>query len=267
MDSLTAILRGALVGDFGRESLKGYLGVQAAVFWTLILLAWWAYPANHHFSILTHTFSFLGSPNPEHNPRFWWLFSLAMVFWGSSAMPVVLHLHRGFASLAPWLGTAGTACLGLGCVGLVLIGVFPDARHEWHAGLTYSQVHTRIALLTAAAFGSGLTLYGLAALKSALLASGAGAPAGFPHRRAAWPLLFWLVTTGTSVFMVLRWAQIYRRLEAAAIAEGRAIGSSWTEGLKTLYSFPLWENIAIYALYITLIWLALAVGHSKPPPH
>lgn len=251
-----------LRGDFTRSGLQGYLAVQTALFWGLIVLAWLGYPADHHFSIRTHTFSFLGSYNPEHNPRFWWLFSLTMVFWGLSEIPVVLHFHRSFAKCAPWLSAAGTGWLAVGCLGIMLVGIFPDVRDEWRAGLRYTQVHTWAALLVAVGFGSGFLLYVLALLKSVLQRAWTGTTRGFPHRRAAWPLLFWVAGTGTCLFMLWRWAHIYGRMKALAASTGRPIGSSWAEGLKTWYSFPLWENLAIYTLYVALVWLALAVARD-----
>ena len=262
--------RRGLAGDFDRVGLRRYLGGQAAVFWALILLTWLAYPSAHHFSILTHTFSFLGSYNPEHNPRYWWLFSVAMGFWAVSELPVVAHLHRAFArgrgGLA-WLGSIG---LVAGCAGLLLVGLFPDVRAEWRNGIRYTQVHTGAALLVAVGFGAGLVTYLLIWLLGLLRRAlggerRAGEEPALPGR-VGWPLLFWCVCTGTCVFMVLRWERVYAGMKLAAASAGRPIGSAWVEGLKTWYAFPLWENLAIDTLYLSLVWLALTVRRDRAVP-
>ena len=247
-------------GDFSPAGLRRYLCFQALVFWGLIFLAWWTYPGEHRFSIRTHTFSFLGSPNPEHQPRFWWIFSLAQVFWGVSQVPVVGHLRRRFSELSRWGARLGAGCLLAGCTGLVLVGLLPDARTEWVAGLRYTEVHTQAALMIAAGFGSGLLIYGLVLLKGLVAQKPPEPLAGpFPVRRAVGPFAFWYAVSGTCLFMTLRWDWVYAGMKAEAVAAGHAIGSSWAEGLKTWHAFPLWENLAIYALYIALGWLALAV--------
>ena len=53
-------------------------------------------------------------------------------------------------------------------------------------------------------------------------------------------------------------------MKAEAAASGGHIGSSWAEGLHTCYSFPLWENVVIYTLFIFLIWFALALPSEVP---
>lgn len=157
--------------------------------------------------------------------------------------------------------------MAAGCLGLLLVALFPDVRAEWRSGIRYTEVHTGAALLVAAGFGAGMVNYLLIWIGGRLRRVVSGREAPGPPCRAGWPLLFWLVSTGTCVFMVLRWERIYAGLKFAAVSAGRPIGSSWAEGLKTWYAFPLWENLAIDTLYLTLVWLALAVQRDEQPRH
>lgn len=243
-------------------NLRRAVAVQTVLYWGLILAAWVAYPSEHHFSILTHTFSFLGSYNPEHNPRWWWLFSVAQIFWGLSEILIVSQVRRWFAEWSGWGAWLAAVGLWLGCAGIVLVGLFPDVRAEWRWGLRYTDIHTQAALLVAAGFGGGLLLLGSLVCYGFIFRADADGYARTALGRVAQPLLFWLGTDGVCVFMVLRWENIYAGMKAAAVAAGRPIGSSWAEGLKTWYAFPLWENLAIYALYVTMAWLACAVSRS-----
>lgn len=254
--------RDILQGRGEDASWRRYVGWQAVIYWGLIMAAWLSYPAEHHFSILTHTFSFLGSFNPEHNPRWWWIFSTAQVLWGITEIPVVFFLCRWFAGVSRWGAALAAFGLWAGCVGIVLVGFIPDVRDLWAWGWRYTDVHTLAALLVAAGFGFGLAVLGFLTGYGWLRSQGQLPALRAALRRVAKPLLFWLCADGTCVFMVLRWEGIYAGMKAAAVTAGRPIGSSWAEGLKTWYAFPLWENLAIYALYVTMTWLACAVARS-----
>ncbi|MCK5863064.1 MAG: hypothetical protein KAH38_11295, partial [Candidatus Hydrogenedentes bacterium] len=76
-----------LTGDFERTEIRRYLILMSVVFWGFILLAWIGYPAENKYSIMTHTFSFLGSYKTKHSPQWWWLFSIAMLFWCCAGIP------------------------------------------------------------------------------------------------------------------------------------------------------------------------------------
>ena len=49
-----------------------------------------------------------------------------------------------------------------------------------------------------------------------------------------------------------------------AAAAGASIGSSWSEAMNTRYSFPLWENILIYTLFLFLVWMVTALTAADP---
>ena len=86
-----------LSGDMERKEIRYYLAFMTTVFWGFIFLAWLGYPAEHKYSITTHTFSFLGSYNEEHSPQWWWLFSVAMLFWCFAGMVLAQYYRRRFS--------------------------------------------------------------------------------------------------------------------------------------------------------------------------
>ncbi|HNR31630.1 MAG TPA: hypothetical protein PKI11_12140 [Candidatus Hydrogenedentes bacterium] len=250
-------------GDFRAGELKRYVTVVSLGFWGLIFIAWLSYPKDHHYSIMTHTFSFLGSFEGKHNPRWWWIFSIAMTFWGCAAMPLAFYIHRRFAVFTKWGARVGTLFLLMGCTGIVLVAVFPDARGAVIGTWEWTEIHEKVAIIAAAGFILGNTWHGLLLVADAFSSRWTGV-APRPARRAIlWPYLFWVTLTGIAAYFLITWEFLYAEMKAAAHASGAHIGSSWSEALNTRYSFPLWENITIYTLFIFLIWFTLALPRGE----
>jgi hypothetical protein len=247
-----------LSGGFRTPELRVYLAAEATLFWGLIFVSWLSYPADHRYSIMTHTFSFLGSFEDTHNPDWWWIFSIAMLAQGFGLMPVVLYMRRCFAAVSGWASRVGALFLLAGCCGIIGVALFPDARPVLFGTTRWTDIHEKAAVLTAIGFGAGTLWHG------GLLLFDRFSPGRrrMPHRRIFWPYLFWISITGTGIAFLTRWEGIYRRMREEAARTGAEIGSSWSEALNTRYAFPLWENIGIYTLFIFLIWLALVL----PPP-
>ncbi len=250
------------VGDFRPAGLRRYLGIEAAIFWGLIFLCWTLYPVENKYSIMTHTFSFLGSFETKHNPQFWWLFSAAMMFWGVASVPLVLHLRRRFSAISNGGAAVGAVLMLAGCVGISLIGVFPDAHGRVIGNAEWTDIHEKAAIAVAVGFILGIAWYGLLLLKDRL----AGGQSGFDHRKTIWPYAFWLAVLVVVGYFLVTWEFVYADMKAAAEAAGEPIGSAWSEALNTRYSFPLWENIWIYSNYVFLAWLSLAVPEEVAAP-
>ncbi|MFP4499810.1 MAG: hypothetical protein ACLFTT_02315 [Candidatus Hydrogenedentota bacterium] len=247
-----------LRGCFSDRVFTRYLIAKAAVFWSLIALAWWAYPAENQYSIWTHTFSFLGSFETRHSPGWWWIFSVAMFFWGVATVPVAVHLGRRFAAVWRWGAVVGVVFLLAGCMGVVGVALVPDAGATLLGALRYTEVHEKAAMLTALGFTLANLWFAVLLIADALRGRVFAGRCGY--WRFVLPYLFWGGVTGLGIFFQVRWSMRYAAMREAAQAAGRPIGSSWAESLGTIDAFPLWENLLIYALYIFLIWFALAVG-------
>ena len=142
-------------GHFTRAELRRYLVAMAGSFWGCILLAWISYPADHHYSIMSHTFSFLGSYSPEHNPRWWWIFSAAMMLWAVLMLPLVQYHYRRFAAVSRWGARVGAGLFLLGSVGTAIVALYPDATDRVLGGFRSTDVHEKGAVLVAIGFTEG----------------------------------------------------------------------------------------------------------------
>lgn len=251
-------------GHFTPRTLRCYLAAEICLFWGLILICWLQYPEEHAFSILTHTFSFLGSFNDDRNPGGWWLFCIAMTGWGVATAPIVRYLHRTIAGAAGKRSRAVLVLLLMGCVGITMVGLFPDARAHILGEVRWTDLHYFGALFLVLGFLIGIpwlgVLAGRAARNPALDESARQA-----FRRARWPHWFFILVTAIALFFLIRWEIIYPGLKAAAEAEGREFGSRWREGMNTVYSFPLWDNVFVYTLWIYFTCAALTVPAPRTP--
>ena len=257
-------LRRCVNGDFQPSELRAYLAFEALFFWGLILVCWIIYPKENKYSIMTHTFSFLGCFESKHNPNGWWLFSVAMVFWGSATAPVVVYLYRRFATVSTWGARAGALLLLAGCAGVVLVGLFPDAHGRVIGDFEWTDIHEKAAILIAGGYILGIACHGLLLLADRLSRGPFGRSSSFNHRKLAWPYLFWATMLAVAVYFQVKWEFVYGAMKETAAASGERIGSHWGEALNTRYSFPLWENLVIYTLFIFLVWFALATPHEIP---
>lgn len=253
------ILTRIVTGRFEKNEIKRYVVFQTFTFWGTIFLAWLSYPTEHKYSIMTHTFSFLGSFDEKHNPGHWWIFTIAMVFWGISNIPVVLYLYRRFATLSPWGALIGCLLMLLGSISIVFVGLFPDARGLVVGQWEYTDIHMKAAPLVAAGFILAIPLYGVLVLRDRLTGYSLRTACQFNHRKLMWPYLFWGAIMSVAIYYQVTWEFVYADMKAAAQAAGKDIGSHWSAALNTRYSFPLWENIVIYTLFAFTVWLAVAV--------
>lgn len=250
------MMKRALSGEFHSHEVKNYLLFKALVFWGLIGLCWLAFPAENQFSIMRHTFSFLGSFQEEHNPRWWWLFSIAMLFWAVAMQPTTRYLHRRFAPVSRAGAAIAAGLFHLGSLGIAIVALFPDDPGPVFGTVRWTEIHEKGAVLCFAGFVLGIGAFGFL-----LLRDRAGHVA---HKGHVWPYLFWLAVLGTAVGNQIYWGITYEAMKREAAAAGRTIRSSWGESLNTIYAFPLWENLVIYALFAFLIWFTLASRPAAP---
>lgn len=247
-------------GHFTPAALYRYLVFYSGTFWGCILLAWIGYPAENKYSIMTHTFSFLGSYEEQHSPVWWWLFTMAMLFWSVAAIPLVLYIYRHFAQVSRRGAQVGAALLLLGCLNIGLVGLFPDVKTPLGDTLRVTDIHEKVAILAAVGFILGISLHGILLLKDRYFA----ARSLFLHRPFIFPYLFWISILSVASYFLIKWEFVYADMKAAAQATDTPIGSSWSEAMNTIYSFPLWENILIYTLFIFLVWLSLVLSKAGP---
>lgn len=253
-------------GHLAAHEVRPYLITKSTLFWGLILACFVVYPAENRFSIMTHTFSFLGRWEDYHNPNGWWLFSVAMFLWGLLQIPLVLYAHRRLRPAAPWATPVATGLLLLGSVSISLVGIFPDVRGTVIGAIEFRDLHTWAAILVFVGYYLGTVGYGLIIARDRIRHGRGASPAGLAHGAFALPYALWLSIVTAAGINQGTWAFKYARMRAEAEATGTAIRSSWGESINTIYSFPLWENIVIYALFAFWVWFMLALPRQAATP-
>lgn len=253
------MVQSILRGHFSRPGLRRYLLFMAGTFWALIGLAWLSYPEENHYSIMSHTFSFLGSYEEEHNPRWWWIFSVAMMFWALSMAPIIQYFYRRFAIISRSGAVAGAFLFSVGSVGIAIVALFPDVKAPIF-GVRITEIHEKGAILTAIGFVLGILLHGGLLIYNRFSTR----HEAFRMRKLAGPYLLWSGMVFAAAYNQVSWGITYERMKRDAAAAGQQIRSSWGESLNTIYAFPLWENLVIYTLFAFLVWFALAVPAEAP---
>jgi hypothetical protein len=174
------------------------------VFWGLIFVSWLTYPKEHHYSILTHTFSFLGSFESKHNPGAWWIFSIAMLFWGSAAIPLVLYFRRRLAVISRWGAWAGAFSMLAGCVGIMTVAMFPDAHGKVIGDFEWTHIHEKAALLVAVGFTLGILWHGALLVTDRMFRGRSAAASRFAHRKFMWPYLVWTSVVSVGLYFQIK---------------------------------------------------------------
>ena len=214
----------------GNRMLRGFLAAVAVLG---LVAAWWRYPAENHFSILSCTISFLGSPDADRNPTGWRFYQAGMtalvLLLFSLAWERHCRLRARIGKLAGW--SSGAIFLSLT---LILFSVWiADTRHVRWWGLRTGALHTRMAIFAIPILASGILLDGVALWRS-------GVPA-----RALWPFHLYglIVLVGCAELIV--WEKMCQRDSALQHWPGDGI-----------HSTPLWEWVAFTYLIGFMVWMA-----------
>jgi hypothetical membrane protein len=243
----------------GRGELRGYILIQVLASTSLFFLAWLLYPPENHFSILTHTFSFLGSFEARHNPRGFVFFSVGLISLSLTLIPLILYRHRRLALVAKTVAVVASALLFVGCVGLMLVALFPDARQDFLKDLSYGRIHNKAALLAFAGLFGGLSMDGLIyAIDRLPRWPGGKGGRKLIYRRIVAPTFLILATVVGAAFVFLSlWEVRYPVLRARdpSITHWPGIG---------LYSFPLWEWLVMIGLLSAIYTLLLSLPNALP---
>ncbi len=197
-----------------------------------LLVAWLRYPAENHFSVLSCTISFLGSPDANRNPEGWRFYQVGMtallLLLCSFAAERHVKLRPRIGSTAMWSSAAITVSFAL----LMAATWIPDSRQgEWF-GMRTGEFHTRIAIIAIPFMAGGILLDGVALRRSGV------------RFRVLWPFVVFglLMVTGTS--MLMAWKRMCRVDSTLSHWPGDG-----------LYSTPLWEWIAFTYLVGLMVWL------------
>jgi hypothetical protein len=207
-----------------------FLGTLSLLFFGGLITAWRMYPAENHFSFLTCTMSFLGSPDAHRNPDGWRYSQLG----GSAGLLLfaLLQARRAgtrFGRPKALVSSASVAFLiGLGCI--FFSTWIPVSSERLWGTMTQTSIHNRLAIAGACALALGVVLDAI----SLLLGRGG--------RR--WLILHvtlaGITTTGVTLVGFWRWKCASDPTLRAFPGEG-------------IFSLPLWEWITFFGFGLFLV--------------
>jgi hypothetical protein len=213
-----------------QHQLRACLGCIAV---TGLLLAWWRYPVENHFSVLTCTISFLGSPDPDRNPYGWRFFQVGMTALVLLLLSLGVERHRKLEARAGNAAYYSSALLAASLALVLVVTLIPDSREGHWFGVRTGTVHTCLAILAIPVMGCGIVLDGVA-----LWRSGVGL-------RGVWPFHLYGLIVVVGMTELREWERICQRDPTLPHWPGQGI-----------HSTPLWEWILFAYLVGYLVWMA-----------
>lgn len=198
--------------------------------------AWWLYPAENRYSVLTSTLSYLGSPDPDRNPHGWRIYQVGMTALILLTGSWLGRRHDGFRGGRSIVGRIGSVPLMI-AMGMLLVSVWiPDSRTQEFLGEKATRVHTRLAILAIPVLGVGLTLdtVGRFLMGTRLL--------------RLWPAFLFAALVGFGFWKLAEWESMCRA--------DRSLRHWPGDGL---HSTPLWEWITFLYLIGHMRWMSKAL--------
>ena len=240
-------LKRYLSGGHSPAEIRWHLVLLVAGYWGLVLCAWLGYPAENHFSVTTAMLSALGSFEDRYNPRWYWVFSVAMVYCGLCMAPVMLYVRRRLVAVSPWGASVGAFFFLSGCAAIILTGLFPYA-HRNLLGWQLAHLHMDAAALITASFALGFVWHGLLLLQD-----------GFARRTFAWrgsrPYLRFI---GPFLVCIPVLFAMGRRIQWESVRAG-----NMSAAFSGITHFPFLEHVTIWTLTLFVVWFTIVLPHPE----
>ncbi len=238
-------LKRYLSGGHNAAEIRWHLALLIAGYWGLVLCAWLGYPAENHFSVMTRMLSALGSFEDRHNPHWYWVFSVAMVYCGVCMVPVMLYVRRRLSAVSAWGASVGAFFFLAGCGAIVLTGLFPYAHRDF-LGWQLAHLHMNAAALITACFTLGVLWHGVLLLQDRFSRNTYGRQGGHSYLRFIGPF----VICAPVMFAV------GQRIRWQAVLDG-----DMSAALGGMAHFPFLEYIAIWTLSVFVVWFTVVLPH------
>jgi hypothetical protein len=236
-----------LSGGHSPAEIRWHLAILVTGYWGLVLCAWLGYPAQNHFSVTTAMLSALGSFEERYNPKWYWLFSVAMVYCGLCMAPVMLYVRRRLSPVSAWGASVGAFFFLLGCAAIMLTGLFPYAHREL-LGWQLAHLHMNAAALITASFALGAVWHGLLLLQDRFAHRTFDRHGSHPYLRFLGPFLV-CIPVILALGQKIRWNSVLSGNMSAAFAD--------------MTSFPFLEHIAIWTLTVFVVWFTIILPYSE----
>ncbi len=250
-----------ITGEHTPVEIRLHLAFLAVGYWGLVYCAFRGYTSLHPYSVMTHTLSALGSFDDGHNPKSYWLFTLAMVYCGASMIPIILYIRRKLAVVSEAGAWVGSLFFIVGCVAIILTGLFPDARGKVFGLWEYRHVHMKTAVTIAIGFGVGIIWHWILLLRDMITRGTFNTPGKLPYLKLMGPFSVTLPVF-VAIGFRLEWRYLYAAIYAALHSSGEEMRTYWGFVEKGFRSFPLLEHLSIWGLTIFVIWFAAVLPYE-----
>jgi hypothetical membrane protein len=244
-------LKRFLTGRHTRTEMRWHLAILAVVFWGLVLCARLGYPAANRFSVTREFLSALGSFENRYNPRWFWVFCVAMVYCGLFMAPVMLYIRRRFSAVSGWGSWMGACFFLVGCAGIVMVGLFPFAHGRVVGVWQWEDLHMMSVALIVTGFVPGIIWHALLLFKDRLTGRVLASDGRAPYLKFLGPYLACLPVL-CAVCYQIHWMAVGAAIRAAV--SGQSMTHPINVALGKLASFPLLEHLAIWGLTVFVIW-------------
>lgn len=253
-------------GDFkSKTELKKYLIIGYTVMFASVFCAMVMYNLdNPNYSIFEHTFSFLGAWKCHENPNGWWFFSINMFVFGCWTIPLILYMSKRLMPLDKVIVSFTTLLMLIGAVGMILVGCFPDVQEnpDFFGGFVSGQTHNAVSIVAFGGIGFSLIINGLLLRKDyskRFITLPFTPPSGrriLNHKKISKPYLMIISILLCTVFFLVMWEIVW-----PIYYEPQGIGH-WPG--EHIFSFPMWEWIAIIGTYVWYGWFPMALPQEIP---
>lgn len=254
-------MKRCLTGRHNPAEIRCHLALLAVVYWILIYFAWRGYTSQHPYSIMKQTFSALGSFDQRNNPEWYWVFTVAMVYCGATMIPIILYIRRKIAAISEVGAWVGSLLFIMGCIAIILTGLFPDAGGKVIGSWEWRHIHLRVAVMIAIGFGTGI-LWHAALLIYDMFARGTFSDTGnLPYLKLLGPFSITFPIFITAGYR-LNWGYFYGAIYAFLQSSHEEMKTYWEAAVEGLQSFPVLEHLAIWGLTLFVIWFAAVLPYQ-----
>jgi len=236
-----------LVGGHTPAEIRWHLAILVVGYWGLVLCAWLGYPAENRFSVTTEMLSALGSFEKRFNPKWYWVFSVAMAYCGLCMIPVMLYIRRRLSAVSVWAASVGAFFFLLGCLAILLTGLFPYAHRDF-LGWQLSHLHMDAAAFIIVSFALGTLWYGMLLLTDRVALRRLPGQGGYTYLRVTAPF----VVCFPVVFAIggkIQWEHFF--------------AGDMMDALRPIAHLPILEHIAIWSLTLFVVWFTIVLPHPE----
>jgi hypothetical protein len=137
-------------GELSRKEIKRHISITFPIYLALILISLMLYPKDYHYSIMTHTMSYLG--NYLISPG-WIFFSVGVIFLAIATVPCIRYLENAMRPINDWADEVSTFLFEVSWITMFAIGLLPDIQIDHWLTHWHVQVAT-ISMITYATAGA-----------------------------------------------------------------------------------------------------------------